>query len=829
MKKLGIVCFLCFISINLFSQLNSVDHWETVFNADTVFKYMTSNDAMADSEWRDNGYNDSAWHQGTGGVGYGDADDNTIIDGIGSVFLRRQINIIDKNEIASAILNIDYDDAFVAYLNGVEIARSVGLTSAYPTYYEYSSAQHDAVIPIGGTPGNIIIDTDILQNNLVTGTNIVAIQVHNATATSTDLSSNTWFTVGLNVATQRYLPTPSWFVRPMTSFSSNLPILVIETEGGMAIQDEPRINAYLGIVYNGPGARNNSDDAFLEYNGNIGIEIRGNSTSNYPKKPYNFETRDDLGENLNVSLLGLPVENDWTLRASYFDHTFIRNSLANHMSRKTGCWASRTRHVEVLLNGEYQGIYVLMEKLKRDDNRLDIAKLDTSEITGEDLTGGYIWEITGFIDNELEVGFGESRKLKYPKFDDVTQEQLDYIQSFDDAFRNKMRQNAKIYGDPNSGYVQHIWTESFIFEVIIQEAMRNSDAYGWSGYYHKDKNGLINAGPVWDFDQSAGNSSYPDNGVTTGWLIEHPNTSNTPFYWTLLLNDPFFKYSLSLRWKELRADKFSNANLIDYIDSTAAVLAEAQSREFARWPVLGAKIWRETNGYQDRDTYQKEVNYLKNFLISRWNWMDNQLANVLEPPGYPEISVVSVNIDTADYLSSEKLYIDLDEAFSFPYTPELKYTAYSTDTNVVLIDVKKTDSVKFELNNLGSCEIILGATDTYGNKKDTTFVFSVLNGTDPIDTVQNPSFAERYDVSDQILVFPNPASDNLIIRMDNFDYSFNRIDIYNITGQMIDNIYSGSNNYSVNYDCSMLGNGVYLVRIQTDNNEVYTKKLVIRK
>ena len=204
---------------------------------------------------------------------------------------------------------------------------------------------------------------------------------------------------------------------------SNLPIFVINTENGVSIVDEPKITAHLGIIYNEDGKRNYSNDIFNVYDGKVGIEIRGNSTRFFAeKKSYNFETRDDSGENLNVSILGLPSENDWVLRASYFDHTFIRNPLAGYMSRHTGYWAPKTKHVEVMLNGEYQGIYILIEDIKRDKNRIDINKLKKNEISGEDLTGGYIWEVTGNGNN-----FGEKRKLIYPKFKNVHPTQLDYI------------------------------------------------------------------------------------------------------------------------------------------------------------------------------------------------------------------------------------------------------------------------------------------------------------------------------------------------------------------------------------------------------------------
>lgn len=401
-----------------------------------------------------------------------------------------------------------------------------------------------------------------------------------------------------------------------------MPILAIDAD--QSIPDDPKVTAAFRVYFREDGARNSMSDQPV-FEGLIGIELRGNSTQTFPKKPYNFEVRDSEGEDLAIELLGMPEEADWVLRASYLDHTFIRNPLAMYMSQQMGRWASRCRLVEVVLNGEYQGIYILMEKIKRDKNRVDINKLKEDEISGDDLTGGYIYEVTGQGGN-----FGKSRLLKYPKIEDVKPEQLNYIEAYDDNFRAIMQ--SEEYTDSTSGYHSVIDVASFIDELLLQEAIRNSDAYGWSAYFHKEKEEKLKAGPVWDFDQSSGNSSYPDNGVVEGWMFEHPKTNNTPFFWKKLFDDPYFAYAVRTRWEDLRETVFQTDELMEFVDSIANMLTvEAEAREFERWPVLGMNFWRETNGYEDRDTYQKEVDYLKSFLMARWDWMDQQLMNIDNP------------------------------------------------------------------------------------------------------------------------------------------------------------------------------------------------------
>src|SRR5690606_9969158 len=141
----------------------------------------------------------------------------------------------------------------------------------------------------------------------------------------------------------------------LPSFTSNLPIVVIDTQG-RAIPDEPKILARMGIIDNGEGVRNSTGDPFNGYDGFVGIEVRGASSQAFPKKQYAIETRDADGEDVNVSLLGLPGEEDWILQGPYSDKSLMRNVLVYHLARRMGRYASRTRYAEVVLNDEYQGV-----------------------------------------------------------------------------------------------------------------------------------------------------------------------------------------------------------------------------------------------------------------------------------------------------------------------------------------------------------------------------------------------------------------------------------------------------------------------------------------
>lgn len=143
--------------------------------------------------------------------------------------------------------------------------------------------------------------------------------------------------------------------------SSNLPIVVINTNG-QEIVDEPKISADMGIIFNGPGVRNNLTDPFNNYDGKIGIEIRGSTSQSFPKKQFGFELLDEAGESVDASLLGLPAKDDWILFAPYNDKSLMRDVLAYRLAHDLDGYASRFKYCELVLNGQYHGIYVLLEK-----------------------------------------------------------------------------------------------------------------------------------------------------------------------------------------------------------------------------------------------------------------------------------------------------------------------------------------------------------------------------------------------------------------------------------------------------------------------------------
>ena len=410
---------------------------------------------------------------------------------------------------------------------------------------------------------------------------------------------------------------------PQINFtSSNIPIIIIETSG-QEIIDDTRIISHMGIIDNGEGEINYITDPYNGYNGNISIEIRGSTSQMFDKKQYGLETQTVSGDNNNVSLLGLPAENDWILYGPYSDKTLIRNILAYKLSESLGHYAPRTRLCELVLNEEYMGVYVLMEKIKRDKNRVDIAKLTSDENNGDDLTGGYIIKFdkqTGTNCDTIVTEFANIHTyIEYPKCDNITPTQKSYIHNYINSFEESLYSNH--FSDSIIGYRPFIDVNSFIDYFFINEISRNIDAYNLSSFMYKDKdskNGKLSFGPVWDYNIAFGNVNY-----NNGYKISGLNAPNHIWY-QRLLQDTTFTNILNERWIQVRNNQLSNDNIINIIDSLVFILNEPQKRNFEKWDIISSQIWPN---YHVAASYEGEISFLKSWIIARLNWLDNNLPN----------------------------------------------------------------------------------------------------------------------------------------------------------------------------------------------------------
>ena len=622
---LPIIC-----TFTAFSQ--TVDHWETIIKTGDYCRYKIPKSNIG-TGWIAKDFNDSSWEKTKSGIGFGDDDDNTKISkGTNSVYIRHSFTIESKAEIASLILDIDYDDGFIAYLNGTEVARDNVENPA--TWNMKLNGTHEAALYQGNRPERFSISryiTDFLKD----GKNVLAVEVHNQSSSSSDLSSNVFLHVGITSSKSVYGSTPDWFWTPVDYSNFNLPLMIINTNG-QTIPDEPRIVADMGLINNGEGKTNSELDDWNEYSGKISIEQRGESSIGFRKKSYSIELQNEDGSNNNVSILGLPEENDFVLYGPYSDKTLMKNVLSYELFRRTGRWAPRTRYIEIILNGEYRGVYVLTEKLKRDENRVDIDKLTKKDVTPQEISGGYILrhDKVGKLDPDdywtSPVGQPYHERMWYeyydPEYKKLTEDQANYIKDWMKNFDEVL--SGRSFNDENAGYRKYIRTKSFVDMMFLNEISKGIDNYLFSAYFYKENDadgGQLNAGPPWDYNLGYGNVDYGqdwDAAETYGWCY----TQGSRMYWfERLMEDEAYRNLVYCRWTEFRETIYSDDNIESIIDSCVTVLGDAVDRNYDKYPILGEYFWPSL--YYP-DTYEEEIEILKDWLFERLQWIDNKWYNM---------------------------------------------------------------------------------------------------------------------------------------------------------------------------------------------------------
>jgi CotH kinase protein len=422
-----------------------------------------------------------------------------------------------------------------------------------------------------------------------------------------------------------------------TFSSSNLPIIVINT-GGKTIPDEPKINATMRIIYNAKNIVNKLTDTINDYDGNIGIEQRGSTSRTvFPKTPYTIELRDNAGNDLSKSILGMPKESDWNLIASYNDKTFLRDPFAYTLAGSIMKYAPRFRFVDVVIDKVYRGTYILVEKIKQDKNRVDISKLDSNDIAGDTLTGGYIIKVDktdggnnfGWQSNYTVNGRNPLFQYHYPEYDKMKPQQRDYIRNWMNRVESELYVTPDI-NDSLNGYRRYFDEKSFMDFVIVNEVCKNVDGYRLSTFMYKDrdsKNPKLQFGPVWDFNISQGNADYCQGELFTGWSINFNDVCSTdffqiPFWFPKIWNDKGFKIRFKKHWFDARKSIISDSRVITVIDSMRTIVEEPLKQNFKVWPVLGVPIW--PNKFVG-NTYDSEIDYYKTWILNRLRWMDSEI------------------------------------------------------------------------------------------------------------------------------------------------------------------------------------------------------------
>ena len=341
-----------------------------------------------------------------------------------------------------------------------------------------------------------------------------------------------------------------------------LPVLRIETTDHQPVVDkETRIPGTMQLDPNG--------SAVNAFSGSIEINGRGNSTWRDPKKPYRIR----LGK--SADLMGMGGSMHWVLLANYRDKSQLRSWAAAQASESTDlAWTPEYRHVEVILNGRYEGVYQLAEHVRRDSNRVNIEKLGASDTTEPTITGGYLLELDNYFDPAVDPGFVTEKgyKVQMQEPDAGVIQQEDYIRNHVQTFEDALY--SRDFKDPSLGYRPFIDTPSLADFYWVQEVLKNQDAFIGSTYFHKKRNGPLTFGPIWDFDISMGNPNSYDQLTPDGW-----RTRSGPWL-VRLFQDPAFVQDLQNRWPALQAGFLDVANRIE---AEGAGLVDAIDNDGGRW------------------------------------------------------------------------------------------------------------------------------------------------------------------------------------------------------------------------------------------------------
>lgn len=341
-------------------------------------------------------------------------------------------------------------------------------------------------------------------------------------------------------------------------------------------------------------------DGNIDYDKNsysMQIKGRGNSTWGQPKNPYKIKLSDKAG------LLGMPADKEWALLASWFDKSLLRNDIAFELSERLQmAWTPRRRLVEVFLNGEYNGNYLLTETVKTAKDRLNITIMNGKDPV--DTLSDYLMEADWQRSGEQSFATNGDIRFSMKEPEMVTARQLDYI--------TKQTQNLEDLMSITDDLSGMIDIDSWIKWTIVNEVMRNRDAnlYG-SCFFYRGSNKRLFMGPVWDFDLSSGGYAGND---PTGWYVTTASLIGGAFQYNALYR---------ARFKEIwNTNRDQITTIIEYVDRQVEKVKYSQQQNEIKWPIMTSVLY---DGQIINPNYTAEINYLRNWLAKRIQWMDNEL------------------------------------------------------------------------------------------------------------------------------------------------------------------------------------------------------------
>ena len=650
---------------------------------------------------------------------------------------------------------------------------------------------------------------------------------------------------------------------------SNLPIVVITTDNGANIPDEPKVLGTMKIIWHQDGSRNYMSDIdspeFLNYDGRIGIERRGSSSQTYSnKKPYGLTTlQDDNVTNNNVSIFNMPAENDWILNSLAYDQTGMRDFLSYELSEAIGQYASRRQFCEVVINGDYKGLYVFMEKIKPDKGRVNIEKMDETNNNYPEVTGGYItkadktngdpvaWTMQGYGNG----WWGTSIDFihHYPKPANITNTQSTYIHS---VFTNLQTVAGSHNTSIASGIPSVIDIPTFVDFMMIAEFASNVDVYSISTFFHKDRMGKLRAGPVWDYNLAFGYDAFGWNRSRYDVWQFNNSDNNGPKFWKDLFDTGAFRCYLARRWFELTEPGQSlNYDVVcARIDEIDALIAEAIARDNQRWNQM--------------TQHAQYVNDMKTWLLQRVNWLNNNFGSYdgCAEIDLPPLVISKIHYHPMDWWSIDGDHLEFIEItnngdaevdLTGVYFRELGIT-YKFPNNAHIAGHEAlllcSDSLMFSdyygvvpfgqyTRKLSNKSENLVLADAWGNIIDMVCYSdsdpwpSEADGNGSYLQLKNldsdNSLAENWTTSNDLIgvneivynqgfaVYPNPTSDKIYVVLTETPV---HCQILSLTGNVITETTVSNTRFGL--DLSNLPSGVYLIKVQMVDGKLTYEKVI---
>lgn len=391
---------------------------------------------------------------------------------------------------------------------------------------------------------------------------------------------------------------------------TNLPTIYISTVDGQLIMDcDTWVPATVNIL---------SVDPTEQLNILTEIRGRGNSTWGMDKKPYRIKLA------LKSNLLNLPAkEKNWVLLANYADKTLLRNAVAYKISALLGFdFTPSVRFVDLVLNNEYQGCYLVTDQIEVNSKRVSINKLDSVDITEPKISGGYLLEIDGFAEGEpvwFATDKGMKITVKSPASDVIRSSQLAYIKNYISDFENRLF--SADFTDPVKGYRCKVDTMSLVNWYIACELTGNPDSF-WSTYiYKKRSDDKLYFGPMWDYDIAFNNDNRLGD---ISQKLMRQVAFDSRVWIQRLSQDKWFLNTVLQRWKTLEGNGLSGI-LTNYINATSAYINQSQQLNFQKWNVLNTRVYLENYLFP---TYPQGVDYLKSFIDSRIGFLNSSFATI---------------------------------------------------------------------------------------------------------------------------------------------------------------------------------------------------------